>query len=308
MREVSLPGLAEGDFVWLDSPGQRLFLAAEENSAVEVMDLRTNKLIQTITGPKAPHSMVYRADLKRLFVVDSDPGEVNIYEGDSNTPAGSIKLEEDADSSSYDPSTKYMYVVNGGKGAHMTNTLISVIDTTTAKKLADIKIDSDSVEAMALEKSGPRMFANMSSKNAVAVIDREKRTVIANWSVGQEGKRNAAMGFDEADHRLFVVTRDPGKVIVLDSNSGKILASLPCPGSTDDAVYDPGLKRLYVAGIPFLTVFELRGPNRVRQIGQVPTSFHAVTGILVPELNRYYLAVNHHGDTEAEVQSYQVIP
>ena len=66
MREVSLPGLPEGDFVWLDSPGQRLFLAAEENSAVEVMDLRTNKLIQTITGPEAPHSMVYRADLKKL--------------------------------------------------------------------------------------------------------------------------------------------------------------------------------------------------------------------------------------------------
>ena len=64
MREVSQPGLHDGDFVWLDSPGQRLFLAAEENSAVEVMDLRTNKLIKTITGPKAPHSMVYRADQK----------------------------------------------------------------------------------------------------------------------------------------------------------------------------------------------------------------------------------------------------
>jgi DNA-binding beta-propeller fold protein YncE len=186
--------------------------------------------------------------------------------------------------------------------------VISVIDTTAAKKLGDIKIDSDSVEAMALEKSGPRMFANMYSKNAVAVIDREKRTVIANWSVEQEGKRNAAMGFDEADHRLFVVARDPGKVIVLDSDSGKILNSLPCVGNTDDAVYDPGSKRLYVAGVPSLNIFEMRGPNRFRQIGQLPTAFHAVTGILVPELNRYYVAVNHHGETPAEVQIYQVIP
>jgi uncharacterized protein YjiK len=68
------------------------------------------------------------------------------------------------------------------------------------------------------------------------VIDREKRTVIANRSVEQEGKRNAAMAFDEADHRLFVVARDPGKVIVLDSDSGKILNRLPCVGNTDDVV------------------------------------------------------------------------
>ena len=197
---------------------------------------------------------------------------------------------------------------NGGDDAHLPYTFISVIDTTAAKKLADIKIDADAVEAMALEKSGPRMFANLESKSAVAVIDREKRTVIATWSIAREGKRNAAMAFDEADHRLFVVARDPGKVIVLDSDSGKILRTLPCVVDIDDAVYDPGSRRLYVAGVPFLYIFQLLGPNRFRQIGQVPTSFHAVTGILVPQLNRYYIAVNHHGDAQAEVQIYGVVP
>jgi DNA-binding beta-propeller fold protein YncE len=310
IETIPIPGLHDGDFdhFAVSLPDHLLFLTAEENAAVEVFDLSTNKLIHTISDLQAPHSMVYRADLKKLFVVDGDAAEVKIFQGDSYKPAGSIKLMDDADSSAYDPATKYMYVVNGGKGAKTAYTLISVIDTTTDKKLADIKIDSDSVEAMALEKSGPRMFANITSKNTVAVIDREKRTVIANWPVGQEGKHNGAMGFDEAEHRLFVVTRDPAKIVVLDSNSGKIVSSLPCAGSTDDAVYDPGLKRVYVAGVPFLTIYELRGPNRFRQIGQVPTSFHAVTGILVPELNRYYIAVNHHGDTPAEVRVYQVIP
>jgi hypothetical protein len=116
------------------------------------------------------------------------------------------------------------------------------------------------------------------------------------------------MAFDEPDHRLFVVARDPGKVIVLDSDSGKIPNALPCVGDTDDAVFDPGPKRLYVAGLPSLNVFELRGPNRFRQIGQVPTSFHAITGVLVPQLNRYYVAVNHHGDPPAQVQIYEVVP
>ena len=117
------------------------------------------------------------------------------------------------------------------------------------------------------------------------------------------------MAFDEANHRLFVVTRDPEKVIVIDSEFGKIVTSLPCVGQfdSDDAVYDPGSKRLYVAGTPFLEVFNQRSANSYQLLGQVPPAFHAKTEILLPQLNRYYLAVNHHGDTAAKVQVYQVI-
>jgi DNA-binding beta-propeller fold protein YncE len=311
IQSIPLPGLQDGDFEHfaLDSPGQRLFLGAEDNLAVVVIDLRTNKLIHTITSLKTPpHSLVYRTDLKKLFVVvgDEKAGEVEIYDTDSYKPVGSIELKENADASAYDPSAKYMYVVNGGGDAH--TAFISVIDTTTAKKLADIKIDSDSVEAMALEKSGPRMFVNVRGNSAVGVIDREKRTVIDTWSIAQVGKGNTAMAFDEAHHRLFVLTRDPGKLIVLDSDSGKIITIFPCEGQTDDAVYDPGSKRIYVSGVPFLYVFEQRSANGYRLLGEVPTAFHAITSILVPDLHQYYLAVPHHGDTPAEVQIYRVVP
>jgi hypothetical protein len=67
---------------------------------------------------------------------------------------------------------------------------------------------------MAMEKSGPRMFANMYAKNAVAVIVRE----VASSQLGplsRKEKENATIVFAEADHRLFVIARDPGKVIVL---------------------------------------------------------------------------------------------
>jgi DNA-binding beta-propeller fold protein YncE len=163
------------------------------------------------------------------------------------------------------------------------------------------------VEAMAFETSGPRMFANLNGKGAVAVIDREKRTVIATWSIAQEGKSNAAMAFDEAKHRLFVFARDPGKLIVLDSDSGKIVTTLPAVGQTDDAVYDPDSKRIYASAVPFVYVYEERSANNIKIIGEIPTAFHAVTAILVPELHRYYLAVPHHGGTEAKVQVYEVV-
>ncbi len=96
------------------------------------------------------------------------------------------------------------------------------------------------MEGMALEKSGPRLFVNLTSKNAVAVINREQKKVIATWSIAEEGRGNAPMAFDEADHRLFVVARDSGKVIVLDSDSGKIVTTLLNIGqyTSDDAAYD----------------------------------------------------------------------
>jgi YVTN family beta-propeller protein len=312
IQTISLPGLHDGDFdhFALDPSGQRLFLAAEDNSAVVVLDLRTNKVIHTIDGPKAPHSLAYDPDLKKLFVVDGDPSQVEIYDGTTFQSLGAIPMAANADASIYDPVGKLLYVGNGGKQAHEDYCLISIVDTRSGKKVGDIKVDSDRVEAMALETSGPRMFVNMYSKNAVAVIDREKRTVIATWSIADEGRRNGQMAFDEANHRLFVVTRDPAKVVVLDSDSGKIVTSIPCVGQfdSDDAVYDPGSKRLYVAGTPFLEVFNQRSANSYQLLGQVPTAFHAKTAILVPQLNRYYLAVNHHGNTNAVVQVYEVVP
>src|SRR5260370_21810399 len=99
LQSTPLPELHDGDFDHLtpDVEGNRLFVTAEENSKVLIFDLKTNRLIQTIDHVKAPHSMLYRADLKKLFVVDSDLGEVKIYETESYKPAGSIKVREGAD-------------------------------------------------------------------------------------------------------------------------------------------------------------------------------------------------------------------
>jgi len=310
-QTIPVPGLdKEGDFdhLILDLPGQRLFLAGEDNSVVEILDLGAGKLLHTISDVKAPHSMVYRADLKKLFVVDGGAGEVKIYETDSYKPIGSIKLRDDADSMTYDPSTKYMYVVNGGKDAHMAYSFISVVDTTAGSKLADIKVDSDAVEALAIEKAGPRLFANLTGKDEVGVIDREKHAVIKTWPTGQVAKHLIAMSFDEAGHRLFVTTRTPGKLIILDSDSGNVVTSLPCVSDNDDMQYDPTSKRIFVSGSGFVDVYHQQDADHYDQIAHVATAFKARTSSLVPELKKYYLAVPHRGATEAAVRVYDVVP
>jgi WD40 repeat protein len=313
IQTIPLPGLKDGDFdhFQVDLPGKRLFLAAEGNAAVEVIDLNTNKVVHKLTGPKTPHSIAYNPDSKKLFVVDEGaPNQVQIYDGTSFELLGTIPMGAHADASIYDPVSKLLYVGNGGRQAKQDFCMLSIVDTASGKKVGDIRIDgADRVEAMAVERSGPRMFVNLYNKAAVAVIDREKRAVIDTWSIAQEGRNNGSMAFDEADHRLFIHAREPGKIVVIDTTSGKIVTTIPSGGMVDDAVYDPKLKRIYLAGVPFINVFQKSDEgDRYDLLGQVPTAFHSVTAALVPELNRYFLAVNHHGQTDAVVQVYEVVP
>jgi DNA-binding beta-propeller fold protein YncE len=307
---IPLPGLKDGDFDHFapDVDGHRLFLTAEENDKIQILDTSSNKLVHTMDNIKAPHAVLFRKDLKRLFIVEGDASAVKIYDSDTFEPLGEVKVSIDADSLAYDPATSYVYVVSGGREAHTPYSLISVIDTNNAKKIRDIKIDSNHIEALVLETSGPRMFMNITGKNVVGVMDRDKAALTTSWPLPAGDKLNVAMCFDEANHRLFVVTRNPGKLVVFNSDSGKVIADIPAVGLVDDAVYDAQHKRLYLAGDQFIDVFEQKDPDHYALLAKIPGSFRAKTGILVPELNRYYLAVPHHAGKEAEVRVYDIQP
>src|SRR5713101_3455625 len=310
VHTIPLPGLKDGDFDHFapDVDGHRLFLTAEENGKVEVLDTSTNQLTHTIDDLTAPHAILYRKDLKKLFVVDGDASAVKVYDSENYQKVGEIAVAIDADSIAYDPATNYLYVVNGGREAHTPYSLISAVDTNTDKKLRDIKINSNHVEAIVLEKSGPRMFLNITGLNAVGILDRNKSALQATWPLPAEDKQNLAMALDETNRRLFVVTRNPGKLVVLDSDSGKVIADLPAVGLVDDMSYDVKRKRIYLAGDQFVDVFEQKDPDHYALLARIPGSFRAKTGTLVPEWNRYYLAVPHHENHDAEVRVYEVQP
>jgi DNA-binding beta-propeller fold protein YncE len=308
---IPLPGLKPVDFDHFapDLASHRMFLTAEKNGAIVVFDVKTNKVLHTITGLEEPHSMVYRNDLKKLFVVDGGAAQIKVYDGDSYKLLSSIKLEDDADSSVYDPSAKYLWVVNGGKGAKQSTTLISAVNTTAGKKIADMKVNTDTVEQMQLEKSGPRLFVNLTGLNTVGVFDRGKQTQIASWPVSPTAEENGPIAFDEADHRLFVVTLKPAKLLVMDSDTGRIITSLPCVGHADEASYDAANKRIYIAGgQEFIDVFQQKDADTYTEVQKIPTRFRAKTAIYVPELSRYYLAVPGHAGKDAEVRVYSVLP
>ena len=306
VQTITLPAAIKGHFdhFEVDLKGNRLFATPEGYKSVLVFDLKTGKLIHTIGGIEKSHAVLYREDLDRIYVTDGEAGDVKIFDGKTYKLLSSVKLLEDADSMGYDPVTKYLYVDNGGGDVHQTYSMVSVVDTTAGKKVADIKVDGDTLEAMALEKSSPKIYVNNKAKNQVDVIDREKHEVTTSWPV-TKCKPNVAIGLDEADHRLFVACRD-GQISVLDTESGKEITTLPITKGVDDMKYDAASKRIYAAGDGSVDVYEQTDPDNYKLLGKVPTGPLGKTARLVPELSRYFVAVPQHETTSAKILVFEV--
>jgi DNA-binding beta-propeller fold protein YncE len=315
VQTVSLTGLQRHwDHFGVDVKGNRLFLTSDEDEpVVDVFDLRTNKLIHTITGTKGSHNVLAFPDEKKIFVVDGEASELKILNYDTYELIGHTELSIDADPAVYDSVTKYLYVVNGGRAAKTSYCLISVVDMVSGKKLADIKLDTNRLESMAIEKSSSRLFVNMTTANKIGVLDRQKRTLIDTWPV-TAALENVPMQYDESTHRLFVATRKPSKLVVLNTDTGKEVASLPTADSVDDLAYDAALHRLYVPGgnlngaVGAVTVIQQKDADHYEVIANIPTKPGARTARLVPELNKYYVSVSTKGPQEAQILVYDVVP
>jgi hypothetical protein len=189
------------------------------------------------------------------------------------------------------------------KDAGQRYSLLSVVDTTAARKVADIRIDGETLETMALDVFRPRLYLNNRAMNKVAVVDRWKNAVTAVWPVTM-GKDNVAMALDEQHQRLFVGCRS-GQVVVFDSNTGTELQALAIAKGIDDLEYDAASKRLYAIGGGVVDVFEESDADHFRALGSVAAGAQAKTAKLIPQINRYFVAVPQVGDRPAAIQVFE---
>jgi len=310
LGHADLPGYT-GDFDHFayDAKGNRLFLAAEDHGTLEVFDLRSGEHLKTISGFDTPHSIFYVPAKNRLLVTDSGETMTKVLDATSYKITGSIKLTPGADSIGYDAGRNRLYVVTGGKDVKMKECFLAEIDPDTGKHYGDLKFDSDHTEAMAVEQQGDRLYINVTDKNYMAVVDKKTRSVVGTWPI-KEAEQNAPVAMDEASHRLFVVTRKPGRLVVLNADTGASIASFTAPGRTDEVVFDKLNKRIYVlGGEGYIGVFQEKDADHYEELARVPSAAGAKTGILVPELNRLYVAVSPgEGKTGAEVLQFSVAP
>lgn len=287
VQEIPLPNVqGRIDHFTFDAKRKRVIGAALGNNTVEVVDTFSGRDIHSITGAAEPQGVVYVGDFNKLFVANGEDGKLRIYDGDSFKLLTTLDIGEDADNVRYDPSEKKVYVAYGGDEGGG----IAVVDPDTGKRFEDVaKLDAHP-ESFQIAVSKPLIYANVATKAKVAVIDRITHKV-TDWQL-KTGKSNYPMALDEADHRLFIVTRRPAQLVVLDLENGSTVASVPCVNDADDLYFDSGRKNIYVpGGEGFISVIQQSDPDHYQPLAKVPTTTGARTGLWYEKRDRFYLAV-----------------
>ena len=181
--------------------------------------------------------------------------------------------------------------------------VIAILDT-NGKQVGNIDMDAHP-ESFQLEKVGTRVFVNVPDRQEVEVADLAKRTVLARWPV-TACTTNFPMSLDETHHRLFVGCRMPARLVVFDTESGKIVASPAMVEHTDDLFYDAGKGRIYVLGEGFIDVWRQMDPDHYDRIGRVATPADSRTGLFVPDLGELFETTPHHGAQGAQIGVYSI--
>jgi hypothetical protein len=298
-------GKTKFDHFGIDLAHHRLFATAEDQHEVLVLDAASGKILAEIKGVAKPHAVLYRADLDRIYVTDGEAGALKTFDGKTYKQLASLPLAKDADSIGFEPGRNLLYVVNGGKDAGENYSRVSVIDTTEGKKTAEIRVDGETLEAMALDIFRPRGYVNNKTRNSVAVLDRWNNRVVASWPVTL-GKNNVAMALDEQHQRLFVGCRS-GQIVVFDTNTGKELQALAIPPDIDDLKFDAASKRLYAVASGAVSAYEESDADHYNPLSPVKGMGAAKTGTFVPELNRFFVAVPSSDTSAPAIQILEAV-
>jgi DNA-binding beta-propeller fold protein YncE len=306
---MPLPGFT-GDFdhFAVDKEGGRLFLAGEDHKTVEVFDLKASRRIKSITGFGAPHAIFYLPESDRILVTDGDKGFLRILRGKDYSEEAHVEGLAGADSARLDPVTQTLYVITGGKDVSLDHSFVVAIDLHTNEKVGELRIESNHVEGLELENSSSRMFINLTDKHAIAVVDRKAMKEIARWPIGTRAD-NSPMAYDEPHRRLLIVCRKPGTLLVMDSDSGRVITQLPAAERSDDIAFDAASGRIYVpGGDGRIFVFKQNSADQYELLAKVNSEPGAKTCLLVPSRARFYVAVSP-GDTKAaaKVLIYRVL-
>ena len=295
-KKIELPDIhGRIDHMSVDTKTERLFVSALGNDTVEVVDLRTGKLLKSIGQLHEPQGVLYVPETDRLFVANGSDGSVRVFDASSYSLLKKLDYGDDADNLRYDSQRKRVYVGYGSGG-------LGEMDD-QGDKIADIKLDAHP-ESFRLEKDSPRIYVNLPNSRKIDVLDREKHTVVATWRT-DTALANFPMALDEPDHRLFVVTRIPARLLVFDTTSGNIVQELPAVGDCDDVFYDRQRKRIYASGgAGEIYVFQQQDANHYAELARLSTVKGARTSFFSPDLDRLFLAVPRHGSQSAEIQVF----
>ena len=292
------------DHFSIDVQGKRAFVAALAQNTIEVVDLKGGRVTRTLSGFAKPQGVLFVPELNKLFVATGADGQVKILDGTSLAVTATARVSLGADAIGYDSRSREIYVGSGGADANTELGDLTVFSAANGAQVAALSADAH-VGGSLIESHGERVFVLVPEKAQVLVLDRRTRTQLAKWTVPGI-RKNVALDLDEKRHRLFLGVPAPASIVVLNSDSGAVVTSVPTVGVLDSLSYDPVIRRIYTTGGEgFVDVTQQIDADHYERIARIPTGPIARTSLFVPKWRKLYVAVPRDEERGAELRVFQ---
>jgi YVTN family beta-propeller protein len=227
VRTMLLGGDGGWDYLYADSAARRLYIARA--TRFMVVDLDSGKQVGEIPDTPGAHGVALVRDLGIGFTSNGRENTSSVFDLKTLKVSEKIKTGEGPDSIVYDPASGNVFTMNGhGKSS-------SVIDPKTRKVVATIPLSGK--PETALPDGNGRIYINIEDKNTIAVVDSKANKVVAEWPMAGCDEPSG-LDMDREEGTLFAACGNKLMAIV-DSNTGKLITTVPTGDGSDGLAYDP---------------------------------------------------------------------
>jgi YVTN family beta-propeller protein len=297
---TTIPISGEGgwDILTIDDASRRLYLS--HASKIVVVDIDANKVVGEIADTPGVHAFVPVPKLNRGFSSNGKENKTSVVDLKTLKTVDKVNVGENPDAIAYDAKHDEVYVFN-----HSGNSA-TVLNAKDAKLVATIPLGG-SPEFPAVDSARDRVYVNLEDKSEVAVIDVTKHAVVARWPIAP-GEEASGLGFDPAHHRLFATCHNK-MMVMLDSDSGKVMANVPISGAVDGCVFDETTQLVFAScGEGQTIIAKENSPNDISVVQQLQTQRGARTIALDPKTHRIYLPTADFGPPPSPNARPSIVP
>jgi YVTN family beta-propeller protein len=279
VRQIPIGGEGGWDILTADSSARRLYLS--HAIKIVVVDLEKDAVIGEIGDTAGLHAFVAVPHIGRGFSSNGKENKSSIVDLTNLTTVAKIDTGENPDAIAYDSGRRELYILNHtGKSA-------TVVDVNAQKVVATVSLGG-TPEFAVVDPAAGRAYANIEDKSEVEVIDTEKHEVIARWSLAP-GEEPTGIALDAAHHRLFATCHNK-TMVMLDTQTGKVLATVPIGAGVDGCAFDDATQLVFASCGEGVTVIAHEdSPEKMSIVQRLQTERGARTIALDPKTHRIYL-------------------
>jgi WD40 repeat protein len=268
------------DYLRVDPAMRRLYVS--HGNRVDVLDADTGARLGEISPMNGVHGIAIDPGLRRGFITAGSDRTVVVFDVDTLKILKVISgLGMKPDAVEYDPQTRRIYVANGVSGG------ITVIDPEKGEIAATIPIEGK-LEGIAFDGRG-RLFVNTEDRSMIQVVDTRTQKPVAAWPIAP-AEGGTGLAIDAAHHRLFSAGGN-GKLAVVDSDSGRVVATPGIGSDPDGDAFEPASGLIFTSNmVGTLSVLHEDAPDAYSAVQTVQTAFGARTIALDAKTGRLFLS------------------